>query len=218
MIQIRNITRGTSTERRVAISTKSQSTLGFPRLLDLTPGATITIAKQNLRDYAPAVKQEIADFVAHGFLQVVACNSSHLYQDRGNACDYSYDYLLPAAQALALEHALQVAVSLDTCINTHVQSTAFHNAATAVIGVAVPTDLASLLLWIAGAQTAYETVHRPSFAAHPFVDAVNTLAPVAAVDLASAIQALQEIYRAFDGHRTWLVGSSTLSVPTIMTF
>ena len=218
MIKILNITKGTTTERHVAISTKSQGIVGFPRLLDLLPGAEVMIAKQNLHDYAPAVKQELANFVAAGMLQVYDCNSSHLYVDKGHNCDYAYDYLLPGVQPLALDHALQVAVSLDTAINGHVQSTNVHNDVTAVIGVAVPTDLATLLLWIAGAQTCYETVHRIDAVAHPFIDAVNTLVPVVAINLVTAVQALQELHRAFTSHKTWVVGAGTLSVPTIMTY
>jgi len=218
MLEIRNITRGTTTEREIAFTTRSSGYVGYPNYVDLLPGATLVLAKQNLRDWQPGVKQELAQYVAHGFLEVTALDSSHLFEDLGHNCDFGYDDILPATDGLALTRALEVAVSLDTAINGHVASTAVHNAATAAIAVAAPTDLASLLLWIAAAQTAYDTTHRPSVAAHPHVDANNIFVPVVAADLATAIAALRELITAYTAHKTWYVGTAKLDVPTIMTY
>lgn len=219
MIQISNVTKGTTKPRGMTFGTSFSGTKGYPLYVALMPGESITIHEQNVHDWHPAVKQYLAEFMAHGIAKVYDLNSTHLYQDKGNECDYAFDYLLPAGQALALEHALEVATSLDTVMNMHFANLAVHNAVTAVIGAALPTDLATLLVWIATAQPAYDVNHRPSGAAHPNIDVDNALAPIVAVDLATAIQALQELYSHYHAHKTWLVQTANeLDAATILAF
>lgn len=219
MIQIHNVTKGTTKPRGMTFGTSFHGTKGYPLHVTLMPGENITIHNLHLHEWHPAVKQYLTEYVAHGIAKVYSLNSTHVYQDKGNDCDYALDYLLPAAQALALEHALQVAVSLHTVMNAHFTNLAVHNAATAVIAAAVPTTLATLLVWIAAAQTAYDTVHRPDIPAHPHIEAVNALVPVVAIDLPTSIQALQELYTRYHAHKEWLDQTATeLTADAILAF
>ena len=219
MIQISNVTKGTTQPRGLSFGTKFAGTSGYALYISLMPGESITVHNQNMHDWHPAVKQYLVEYVVHGIAKVYNLNSTHRYQDKGNACDYAYDYLLPAAQPLALEHALTVAVSLNTVMDTHFVNLAVHDAATAVIGVAVPTTLATLLVWIAAAQTALDVNHRLSVLAHPNLDIVNVLVPVVAIDLPTAIQALQEIHTCYHAHKEWLLAAATeLHADAILAF
>jgi len=218
MLQFRNVTRGTTNERKVVINTKFSGSSGYPMYFTLVPGAHIEVPKQYVIDWHESVKQNIAEYMMHGIIRVYDLNASHLYLDKGNVCDYPYDYLLPAAQGLALEHAMQVADSLNTAINAHIFSLAVHNAAAgAVIAAAVPTDLATLLVWLAAAQITYPA-HIADGAAHPNVDIVNVLAPVVAIDLPTAVEALQELHRAYAGHKLWVVGTAEVAASTIAAY
>lgn len=218
MLQFRNVTRGTTNERKVVINTKFSGSSGYPMYFTLAPGAHIEVPKQYVIDWHESVKQNIAEYMMHGIIRVYDLNASHLYQDKGNACDYAYDYLLPAAQGLALEHALQVAVSFNAVINQHLASLAVHTTAAAfLITAAIPTDLATLLVWIADAQTQY-AAHVADAAAHPNVDIVNVLVPVVAGDLPTSIAALQEIYKAYAAHKMWVVGTAEVAANTIAAY
>ena len=103
-------------------------------------------------------------------------------------------------------------------MNDHFNDVGVHNAVVGAIAGAAPTSLATLLVWIGLAQTAYETNHRGSVVAHLNADAINVLAPIGAVSLATAITALQELHRAYHSHKLWYVGNSRLDVPAIATY
>jgi len=147
----------------------------------------------------------------------------HKWQDKAHNNQYDYDYLVRAPNAnpaLILTKALNVAGSFHEELNAHFADVGVHHAAVPAAGIVgnAPTDLATLLVWIGLAQTAYETNHRASLVAHPFADGVNTLTPVVAADLDTSVQALQELHRAYHEHKRWYTGNARLDVPGIATY
>jgi hypothetical protein len=221
MIRILNDTKGQSNEARVAFRTNwSAGTAAFPIQVDLIPGAHIDIPRTSFDYLDPGVKQFIAEYMAQGIIRVLDIDTAHRYMDKNHNPEYDLDYLIGAEFGdLALTHAINMATSLNTEMDRHFLSLAVHDAATAAVAGNLPTNLATLLVWIGNAQTAYDTNHRPSLVAHAGLDTTNTLAPVAAVDLATAISALQELFTAFQSHKTWLLPTANeLDIEAVLTF
>lgn len=221
MIRIFNDTKGQANEARVAFRTNwSAGTAAFPIQVDLSPGEKIEFPKTSFDYLDPGVKQFIAEYMAQGVLRVLVVDPIHHYMDKNHNPEYDLDYLIDAKFGdLALSHAINMATSLNTEMDRHFQSLATHNAATAVVAGNLPTDLASLLVWIGNAQTAYDTNHRQSLVAHDGLDGTNALVPVAAADLDTAIQALQELLTAFQSHKTWLLPTAReLDIDAVLTF
>lgn len=220
MLQIRNISIGKPSETRVAERTNwGAGTAAFPLFFDLSPGQTLEVPQTSVHAWDPGVKQWLAEYMAHNILAVYEVTTSHLYQDKGNDPVYSVDHLIDAKfDPLATTHAIEIATTLHTAMNDHFENTRAHNAATTLIGAAVPTDLATLITWITEAQTRYDTDHRPAIAAHPVIDLVNTLALGAPATLAQCIAALRELYIAYDNHKTWFVGGTELDIEAVLAY
>lgn len=210
MIRIINDSRGQANEARVTFRTNwSAGTAAFPIMIDLGPGEKMEMPKSSFDYLDPGVKQFVAEYMAQGLLRVLSVDSVHFYQDKNSDPEYGLDYLIDHSLApLALTHAINMATSLNEVMDRHFTSLAVHDAATAAVAGNLPTDLATLLVWVGNAQTAY-TTHRTDLVAHTAADTTNTLAPIAAVDLETAIDALREIYTAFTSHKTWLTGTAT---------
>lgn len=221
MIRIVNDSRGQANAARVAFRTNwSAGTAAFPIQVDLGPGEKLELPKNSFDYLDPGVKQFVAEYMAHGLLRVFAVDSIHFYQDKNSDPEYDLDYLIDHSLApLALTHAINMATSLDAGMNRHFTNLAVHGTATAAIAGNPPTDLATLLVWIGNAQAAYPT-HRTSLGgAHSALDTTNTLAPVAAVDLETAITALREMYTTFTSHKTWLNGTATeLDIKSVLDY
>jgi hypothetical protein len=217
MIRIENISKGNANEALVGVSTKYGRTTNQPLMIKLSPGSFIDMPRLSFHQFHYAVKEHIAEYVAHAILRVLELSSSHKYQDKGNKSQYTNDYIIATPDELALSHALEVAVDLDAAMNFHYSSQMWHTASTAAIAVVAPTNLATLLLWIAAAQTAY-TAHRTSAAAHPFIDTNNVLALGAPANLAQAVLALRELHGAYESHRVWITNSVELDIPGVLAY
>lgn len=219
MIQIRNVTAGTSNPVGMALGTKYASTPGYPAYIKLMPGQHIIFHDQALRDWHPVIKQHLVEYMAHGVVKVYAMDSTHIYQDKGSASQYDISAILNADQQHALEAALLVAVDLHAVMNRHFTNLAVHNAVTAEIAAPVPTDLASLLVWLVAAQTAYDGVHRPAVGAHPNLDIVNTPTTVVPINITTAVAALRELYTLYHNHKSWLIQTANeLDATAVLTF
>jgi len=216
MIQIRNISRTTGLNRGASINTKFGGEAGYPLRLDLTPGEHIEFPQQNMVDWHPAVKQFLAEYVANGILKVYTLEAAHRYKDKGNNPIYDYDHLIDGP-ALALTHALEMADTLHTQMNFHMADLAVHDSAVGAIAGVAPTTLATLLVWLAAAEVAYNTNHRVSALAHNHPDAENAFVS-AAVTLATAVTDLRSLYSAYQSHKGWFTTAVELDVPAILTF
>jgi hypothetical protein len=188
--------------------------------LALEPTQQFVLPRLALKDWHSSSKQALAEYVAQGVLEVAEVNSSHLYQDKGNNLAYAVDSLGVGTPAQILANTLLFAADYQTKVGAHVASLAVHTAATLGFVGAVPTDLPSLIIWLAAARLVYETNHRPSGAAHPFIDIVNTSALVPPVDLATSVQEMRNLAVAYNGHKTWWLEStaSVLNIPAILTY
>ncbi len=219
MIRIRNISKGRPDEARIAMRTNwGAGTAAFPVLVDLGPGVEVDIPAQALNDWDPGVKQWLAEYVAQGMVKVYNIESKHDYQDRGHNAIYDLDYLIDAKFGpLAQEHALAMAGTLNTEMELHHLDIAVHGSVVGNITVAAPTNLATMLLWIADAQTEY-ALHIASGVAHTTADTDNTLVPVVASNWPTSIAALQELHRAYHSHKTWLTNAVEMNVTTLLAY
>lgn len=221
MIQIINISKGRPNQAKVALRTNwGAGTAAFPIRIELAPGEQLEVPAQALNDWDPGVKQWLAEYVVHGLLKVYTIASVHLYQDKDHTAIYDLDYLIDAKfDPLALNHAIGMATTLNTEMQLHFDSVAVHGSAVGSITAAVPSNLATLLTWTADAQTQY-AAHIASAVAHTIADTWNTITPGAAVDLATAISVLRELYTAYHSHKEWLNPASRteMSVATLLAY
>lgn len=217
MIQVTNITTG----YRFGISTKSNAgSIGVPGLLDLEPGGSTFFPRRALHDFSAYVKEQLAELVANGIVRVYEVDSVHLYQDKDHALAYDNDDLVLAPAPDALATALLAAADFTVKYNQHVTDLVFHTAPTAAIGAANPTDLPSLLIWLAAVQPIY-AAHIAAAAAHPTVDTWSTLLPaIVPVGLPTAVTAMQQLIRMYGHHKTCidLASAALLDIPAIMTY
>lgn len=221
MIQIRNISKGRPNEARVATRVGYDDSGGaIPMFIDLAPGETLEVPAQSVSDWLPGVKQWLAEYVANGLLKVFTIDSVHDYRDKNHNAEYGLDYLIGAQfGTLALNHAIAMATSFNTEMQLHYDDDAVHGANVGTLSAAIPTNLATLITWIGDAQTQY-AAHIVSGAAHATADTWNTIAPVGAVDLATSISALQELWTAYHSHKTWLDHSSAaeMTITTLLAY
>ena len=217
MIQIRNITRDTGLNRTISINTKFGGEAAYPLRIDLAPGDHVEIPQQNVIDWHTSIKQFLGEYVASGILKMYTIDSAHLYQDKGNNPIYDYDHLIDAPATLALTHALEMASTLHTQMNYHMAGVAVHNGAVGAIAGVAPTDLATLLVWLAAAEVAYNTNHRVSALAHDHPDTENAFVS-AAVGLPTAVTDLRNLYSAYQSHKGWFTTAVELDVPAILTY
>lgn len=220
MIEIRNVSSG----NRAAFKTKFGGASGRPIYFNLGPKDVVRIGKMNLHQYHDAVKQQIADLVSIGVLELREIDSAHHYIDQGNTLAYSNDYFVNVPAELQEARGIAGAIEFAAQFNKHADSAAIinHNVATATIAAATPTNTATLITWFTAGNgaTARYNAHLANAAAHPHIDTVNTVATVPAT-LAACMTALEEIYRAYDFHRqhwTYPAGSVQLSIPAILTY
>jgi hypothetical protein len=205
MIQIKNI--GTT---QAAFNTKYGGSSGYPIYFKLEPGDSIQIPRQNLHNYQNGVKQNIVEYVANGTLELRELDSVHIYVDKNNTPSYTENDLAGVDDAIMLTRVLAAAVSHHATFDAHATSYAVHNAVTAAIAHADPTDLATLATYIGAARTAHNA-HIADAMAHPHVDASNTVAVgVPAATLVACVPAMQELLRMFTSHKSWV---NTMSVP-----
>lgn len=224
MIRIENISRTPTTPgTRAGFKTKGIGTAGqHMGYLDLAPGERVTLPRLALKDWPASAKQALAEYSAWGVLEVAEVDATHLYQDKGNVLAYSTDYLLVQNSAVALASALTFAADFHAKYNAHVLNLRSHTAVTAIIGEAIPTNAGTLLTWLtgaAGAQIRY-TAHTIDAAAHSTIDVNNVLVPVVPVDIPTSAQALIELARAYNSHKTWLEEGTAaiLNIPAILTY
>ena len=215
MIRISN----TSPNQRFAFTTKGFATPSIPAFIDLGPNQTVTLPRLTMHDWPAAAKQSLAEAVAAGVALAGEVDSVHLYQDKGHQLAYSYDYLLVENSAVGLSRAIEVATDFALKFNQHVNNAGVHTGASVNITAATPTNLATLQAWITDAQIQYPA-HIAAGAVHPTVDTWNVLVPILAVDIPTAVRAMQELSFAFTSHKTWLSEASfvTLTVNDILTY
>jgi len=218
MLRIINISKGKSTETRVGITSKFGRASSSKLVFNLGPGDYIDMPRHTFSNMHSSVKDHVAEYVSSGILSVQELNSTHKYVDTGSSLQYDYDYLInTGSDSLILSHALDVAEDMHSAMNFHYGNMGVHNATTAAISGSAPTDEATLLSWVASAQTAY-TAHRPDATAHPYIDSENTLSSGAPSTLLQAVSAMQELHRAFSNHITWIVSSVSVDIPGILTY
>lgn len=221
MIRIINISKRRPNEAHVPMRTNwGAGTAAFPILVDLAPGKYIDVPAQSVNDWDPGVKQWLAEYVVQGLLKVFNISSLHLYQDKNHNAEYDYDYLIEARMGdLALNHAIDVATSLNTEMQLHFDNLSVHGGAVGTLTAAVPTNLATLIAWITDAQTQH-AAHLASAVAHTIADTWNPLALGAPTDLATSIAALQELYRRYHSHKSWLdpTSAAEMDVVTLLAY
>ncbi|MFA5135487.1 MAG: hypothetical protein WC505_06915 [Patescibacteria group bacterium] len=225
MIRIRNISRTpTAPGNRIGFKIKGIGTSGMHAgYLDLEPQQQVELPRLAMKDWPFSAKQALAEYVAHGLVEVAEVDSVHLYKDKGHDLAYSPDYILAEAGANMLTASITAAIDFTAQFNQHAASTAIHTAAAVQITHAVPTTtLASLQNWLVnagGAQLVF-VAHLADAAAHSTLDNSNAIASIAPVSIPAAAAAVVELMRAYTAHKEWFLESTAavLNVPGILTY
>jgi len=206
MLQIQNV--GNSL---ISFSTSYLGAQGRPLYIKLQPEAWTTILQNELKNWPPGAKQNLASYVQKGQLTVRPLTICHVVNDEGN--------IPPEFGAFDLPSALRTASDLKTIFNDHLLSVAVHSAQDTanLMTTADPIDLPTLIAFIGNFQIDFNA-HILVGAAHPNPDIVNGVVVVAA-DLPTSILALKELYGRFDAHKRHTLSIGTpLNPPAIITY
>ena len=207
-----------------AISTSYKGSRSVPLEISLTPlkkpaGNTISIASDNFRKFGDGIKQEIADAIQSGIIQVNDLNDLHNAEERSILPESSTN--IAAGNVTKM---IQSAIDFKNIYNAHDASAVFHVAGpfgAYQITAADPTDLTTLLAFLghANGPKAKYNVHRVDVANHTVVDSKNIVTYTTPVPTAAAAAAaLKELWGLYRQHRRWAVYTATLNPLTVFTY
>lgn len=201
MIQLTNVS-----QQLWAISTTYKGARGLPIQLRLKPKTSgkdsyLRILKRNLANYGTGVKQEIADAVSAGIIQVNELDGVHVAPDKSGAPEF-------VATPTSESGIVAQCISYKNYYNTHVTSATVHTTAdtTNVITSPDPTDLSSSYTLINEARLDHNA-HLALAAAHPLVDTFNLNTLLAVATPEAAVYALRTLINLLQSHKQFAADS-----------
>jgi len=191
-------------DKRVAVSSREYRPLHF----SLGPGERIGVLIEDLKRWSQWGKQDLAEYVQKGFLQIEARDTVHVVQDKAHRLPLSTS---GRSGATGLTTAVDRANLFKAVYNAHIPSTLFHSVADGVNTITSPdvdptdtpaTQLTDMITLLTEAQLDYDA-HRTQAGVHVVDDTTNATALVAPVDLDTCIGVLDELYALFNSHLAW---------------
>lgn len=204
-----------------AISTTYKGSRSVPVEIALTPKTKptsnlIDIASENFRKFGDGVKQEIANAIQAGIIQVNDLTDIHNVADTSMLPD-SASGIVPGGD---LPQLLQSANDYAMVYDAHDSSSIFHigGAGSHQIAVALPSNWATLVTFLTDVKAKYNA-HIVDGAMHNAADAVNGLTYTTPVlTNAAAAVAIKQLWGTYAQHKAWTDYTATLTPLTVFTY
>ncbi len=192
MLQIQHIGK-----YRIGLSTGAQGGgTGQPNLLNMNNRDVALVQTEALRAWVPEAKEALAGYVQSGQLAVREMTCVHESIDSTPLFDE------PVLYSTGETKALEAAVLFKKIYNKHLLNTAYHTAADVAnpIVTADPTDVPSLVIFLAAVKINYNAHLADGAIAHLAADTVN-VAVETATDLPTSVIALERLFYLFHAHK-----------------
>jgi hypothetical protein len=205
----------------VMVSTSYMGGQGRPIFVKVKPGAFRLVGQEAVKKWPNGAKENLAESMQMGHLLIQEVTAVHSPKDDGHLPPPFIACTLGSAILNAAGEWSTTTGKTDGWVdayNAHVKNSAVHTAiGTDVVTAARPTDLPTLVAYLATIKSAFDA-HIATTPLHATADGKNTLG-AAPTDLPTCIAFIRQLYNKFAAHKKeYSVSGSFLTPDAVIAY